>query len=52
MFVLDLYMLPHPHLDAAPLFGRGVWLSADAIGAVASAICTLFPVAARAGVRA
>jgi hypothetical protein len=52
MFVLDMYMLPHPHLDAAPLFGRGTWLTAAAIGAVAAVICTLFPVNARAGMRA
>jgi hypothetical protein len=52
MFVLDMHMLPHPHLDAAPLFGRGMWLTAAAIGAVAAVICTLFPVAARVDGRA
>ena len=42
---LDLYILPHPHLDAAPMFGERVWFAVAGIGGGAAIICTLFQTA-------
>jgi hypothetical protein len=41
IYVLDEFVLPHPHLGPAPLLGPGMWVMTGAIAATSAAICTL-----------
>ena len=43
VYALDTFVVPHPHLDAAPMFGPRIWLSVGAVAAISAAICTLAP---------
>lgn len=40
-YVVDEYVLPHPHLDLAPQFGPSMCLAIGAVGALSATICTL-----------
>ncbi|MFZ3357690.1 MAG: hypothetical protein WCA56_14045 [Xanthobacteraceae bacterium] len=40
-YMLDEYILPHPHLDPAPQFGPSMCVAIGAVGALSAIICTL-----------
>ncbi|MBR0827885.1 hypothetical protein JQ596_20340 [Bradyrhizobium manausense] len=41
IYGLDEFVIPHPHLDSAPMFGPRMWVIVGAVGAASAVMCTL-----------
>jgi hypothetical protein len=41
LYVVDEYILPHPHLGPEPQFGSSICVAIGAVGALSATICTL-----------
>jgi hypothetical protein len=42
IYAIDEFVMPHPHLGQAPMFGKQIWLLVSGIGGAVALICTLF----------
>lgn len=41
IYWLDEFVIPHPHLDSAPMFGPRMWVIVGGVGAASAVMCTL-----------
>jgi len=41
IYWLDEFVIPHPHLGSAPMFGPRMWVIVGGVGAASAVMCTL-----------